>query len=160
MTSGYATLAARGVYHAPQAFESVRGPNGGVIGELGAPGVQAIPQNTADLVTYALEGVVSHGTGTAAYFGRPAAGKTGTAENFVGCVVLRLRAAARGVRVGRVSEGGDPALQRGGLERGVRRLAARDDLEPLHVAGGEEGQLRASSRGNTKGASVARNDWA
>jgi penicillin-binding protein 1A len=54
-----------------------------VIGKLGAPGVQAIPQNTADLVTYALEGVVSHGTGTAAYFGRPAAGKTGTAENFV-----------------------------------------------------------------------------
>jgi penicillin-binding protein 1A len=36
----------------------------------------------ADLVTYALEGVVSHGTGTAAYFGRPAAGKTGTAENY------------------------------------------------------------------------------
>ena len=54
-----------------------------MIGKLGAPGVQAIPQNTADLVTYALEGVVSHGTGTAAYFGRPAAGKTGTAENFV-----------------------------------------------------------------------------
>jgi len=83
MTSGYATLAARGVYHAPQAFDLVRGPNGAVIGTLGAPGVQAIPQNTADLVTYALEGVVSHGTGTAAYFGRPAAGKTGTAENFV-----------------------------------------------------------------------------
>jgi penicillin-binding protein 1A len=83
MTSGYATLAARGVYHAPQAFDLVRGPNGAVIGQLGASGVQAIPQNTADLVTYALEGVVSHGTGTAAYFGRPAAGKTGTAENFV-----------------------------------------------------------------------------
>jgi penicillin-binding protein 1A len=44
--------------------------------------VRASPQTTADLVTYALEGVVSHGTGTAAYFGRPAAGKTGTAENF------------------------------------------------------------------------------
>jgi penicillin-binding protein 1A len=83
MTSGYATLAARGVYRAPQAFDLVRGPSGSVIGKLGAPGVRAIQQNTADLVTYALEGVVSHGTGTAAYFGRPAAGKTGTAENFV-----------------------------------------------------------------------------
>jgi penicillin-binding protein 1A len=83
MTSGYATLAARGVYHAPQAFDLVRGPNASVIGDSSPPGVQAIPQNTADLVTYALEGVVSHGTGTAAYFGRPAAGKTGTAENFV-----------------------------------------------------------------------------
>jgi penicillin-binding protein 1A len=30
-----------------------------------------------------LQGVISHGTGTAAYFGRPAAGKTGTAENYV-----------------------------------------------------------------------------
>jgi penicillin-binding protein 1A len=81
MTSGYATLAARGIYHAPQAFDLARGPGGDVIGGLGS-GVRAIPQNTADLVTYALEGVVSHGTGTAAYFGRPAAGKTGTAENF------------------------------------------------------------------------------
>jgi penicillin-binding protein 1A len=82
MASAYATLAARGVYRAPQPFASVRGPGGAVIGGLGAPAVQAIPQNTADLVTYALEGVISHGTGTAAYFGRPAAGKTGTAENY------------------------------------------------------------------------------
>jgi membrane peptidoglycan carboxypeptidase len=82
MTDAYATLAARGVHRDPQAFELVRGPHGGQIGKLNAPGAQAIPQNTADLVTYALEGVVSHGTGTAAYFGRPAAGKTGTAENY------------------------------------------------------------------------------
>ena len=82
MTSGYATLAARGIYRAPEAFDLARGPGGDVIGGPRAPGTQAIPQNTADLVTYALEGVVSHGTGTAAYFGRPAAGKTGTAENF------------------------------------------------------------------------------
>jgi penicillin-binding protein 1A len=82
MTDGYATLAARGVHRDPQAFELVRGPRGGVIGRLNAPGAQTIPQNTADVVTYALQGVVNHGTGTAAYFGRPAAGKTGTAENF------------------------------------------------------------------------------
>ena len=82
MTSGYATLAARGIYRAPQAFQVVRGPEGSMIGGLSEPGVRAISQNTADLVTYALEGVVSHGTGTAAYFGRPAAGKTGTAENY------------------------------------------------------------------------------
>jgi penicillin-binding protein 1A len=82
MTDAYATLAARGVHRDPQAFDLVRGPRGGQIGKLNAPGAQAIPQNTADLVTYALEGVVSHGTGTAAYFGRPAAGKTGTAENY------------------------------------------------------------------------------
>jgi penicillin-binding protein 1A len=82
MTNAYATLAARGRHRDPQAFEVVRGPNGGVLGRLHARGAQTIPQNTADLVTYALEGVVSHGTGTAAYFGRPAAGKTGTAEDY------------------------------------------------------------------------------
>jgi penicillin-binding protein 1A len=82
MTSAYATLAAHGVHRDPQAFKLVRGPGGVVIGKLDAPGVQTIGRNTADLVTYALQGVVSHGTGTAAYFGRPAAGKTGTAENF------------------------------------------------------------------------------
>src|SRR5579862_1000868 len=83
MTDAYATLAARGIHRDPQAFDLVRGPDGGAIGKLNAPGARAIPQNTADLVTYALEGVVQHGTGTAAYFGRPAAGKTGTAENYV-----------------------------------------------------------------------------
>ncbi|MGH2933783.1 MAG: transglycosylase domain-containing protein, partial [Gaiellaceae bacterium] len=82
MTDAYATLAAHGIHHAPQAFELVRAPNGKVIGRLNAPGARAISRSVADQVTYALEGVVQHGTGTAAYFGRPAAGKTGTAENF------------------------------------------------------------------------------
>ena len=82
MTDGYATLAAHGVHHAPQPFELVRAPDGRVLGRLNAPGAQAISRSVADQVTYALEGVIQHGTGTAAYFGRPAAGKTGTAENF------------------------------------------------------------------------------
>jgi penicillin-binding protein 1A len=82
MTDAYATLAAHGVHHDPQPFELVRAPNGSVVGRLNAPGAQAIPRSVADQVTYALEGVVQHGTGTAAYFGRPAAGKTGTAESF------------------------------------------------------------------------------
>jgi penicillin-binding protein 1A len=84
MTDAYATLAARGRHHAPRALEVVRGPNGGVIGKLNAPGAQTIPLNVADTVTYALQGVVQHGTGTAAALGaRPVAGKTGTAENSV-----------------------------------------------------------------------------
>jgi penicillin-binding protein 1A len=36
----------------------------------------------ADRVTYVLAGALRNGTGAAAYFGRPAAGKTGTAESF------------------------------------------------------------------------------
>jgi penicillin-binding protein 1A len=38
--------------------------------------------SVAGRVTYALTGVIRGGTGTAADPGRPAAGKTGTAENF------------------------------------------------------------------------------
>jgi penicillin-binding protein 1A len=84
MTNAYATLAARGIHRDPQAFEQVRGPNGGVIGRLKAPGARTLPENTADTVTYALQGVVQHGTGVAAGLGaRPVAGKTGTAENSV-----------------------------------------------------------------------------
>jgi penicillin-binding protein 1A len=82
MTTAYATLAARGIHHTPQAFELVRGPGGATLGKLDVKGQRALSTNTADLVTYALEGVVQHGTATAAGFGRPAAGKTGTAESF------------------------------------------------------------------------------
>jgi penicillin-binding protein 1A len=84
MTDAYATLAARGRHRAPRALELVRGPGGGVLGKLATPGSQTIPLNVADTVTYALQGVVQHGTGTAAALGaRPVAGKTGTAENSV-----------------------------------------------------------------------------
>jgi len=83
MTDGYATLAARGIHHAPQAIEVARGPTGQVIGKLTTKGDRVLSPNAADLVTYALQGVVQYGTGTAAGLGnRPVAGKTGTAENF------------------------------------------------------------------------------
>jgi penicillin-binding protein 1A len=83
MTNAYATFAARGVHRDPQAFELVRSPRGGVIGRLRARGAQTISRDTADQITYVLQGVIQHGTGTAAYIGRPAAGKTGTAEKYV-----------------------------------------------------------------------------
>jgi penicillin-binding protein 1A len=41
-----------------------------------------MPQNDADMVTYILQRVLQYGTGTAADFGRQAAGKTGTAESY------------------------------------------------------------------------------
>src|SRR5207247_5245513 len=42
----------------------------------------ALGRNDADLVTFALQAVIDHGTGTAADIGRPAAGKTGTTQDF------------------------------------------------------------------------------
>ena len=83
LTDVYATFANGGVHHAPQAFEVVRGPNGKVLERLTTKGQRALSPNVAAQLTYALQGVVEHGTGTAASLGaRPVAGKTGTAENF------------------------------------------------------------------------------
>jgi penicillin-binding protein 1A len=82
MTDAYATFAARGIHHPAEAIQRVRASSGRTIESLHWNGTRAIPQNDADMVTYALQRVLQYGTGTAAYFGRPAAGKTGTAENY------------------------------------------------------------------------------
>jgi penicillin-binding protein 1A len=82
MTNAYATLAARGVHHDPETLAVVRGPRGGRLPLPHDTGTRALAQNAADLVTYALQGVIRSGTGTAADIGRPEAGKTGTAESF------------------------------------------------------------------------------
>ena len=82
MTDVYATFASGGIHHAPQGFESVRGPNGKLIEKLSTSGTRVLGPNVAAELTYALQGVIQHGTGTAAAISRPAAGKTGTAENF------------------------------------------------------------------------------
>ena len=84
LTDVYATFASGGIHHAPQAFESVRGPRGKLLEKLSTSGQRVLGRNVAAEVTYALQGVVQHGTGTAAALGsRPVAGKTGTAENYV-----------------------------------------------------------------------------
>jgi penicillin-binding protein 1A len=83
MADAYATLASRGVHHAPEAIQRVSVLSSHqLLQSLRWNGQRVLPQPIADEVTYALEGVVQHGTGTAASFGRPAAGKTGTAENY------------------------------------------------------------------------------
>jgi penicillin-binding protein 1A len=82
MATGYATLAARGVRHNPVGLVRVDGPEGTLVEPDGTPR-RVLTETEADLVTYALQGVVTHGTGTAAALAdRPVAGKTGTAQNF------------------------------------------------------------------------------
>ena len=85
MTSAFATLAAEGVYVQPQAVERITGPNGAVIqaspGGVRQLGTQVVSAQDALTATRVLQGVIEHGTGTGARLpGRPAAGKTGTAE--------------------------------------------------------------------------------
>ena len=82
MTDAFATLAARGIRRRPQLLERVTTPNGKVVDRLRRDGRRALRRDVADRVTFALSGVVRGGTGTAAYFGRPMAGKTGTAESY------------------------------------------------------------------------------
>src|SRR5438094_1621838 len=83
MANAYATLAASGVRHSAQAVQEVKSPDGAPLDKPSFKGAQAIGANDANLTTYALQGVIQHGTGTAANIGRPAAGKTGTAQNYV-----------------------------------------------------------------------------
>ena len=82
MTNAFATLAARGIRHRAELLQRVTGPDGKVVHRIRHRGRRALRRSVSDRVTYALSGVVRGGTGTAAYFGRPAAGKTGTAELF------------------------------------------------------------------------------
>jgi len=83
IASSYATLAAGGVYAEPMAIRRVVLEDGKVDTDAGW-GVprrrRAISEGTAAIVTRILEQNVQSGTGTRAAFGRPAAGKTGTAE--------------------------------------------------------------------------------
>jgi len=82
MTNAYATLAARGWRHRASPLERVDLADGKTDLQIGGRGKLVLRQNDADLVTYALQGVISGGTGTAANIGRPAAGKTGTAQEY------------------------------------------------------------------------------
>ncbi|HLH28265.1 MAG TPA: penicillin-binding transpeptidase domain-containing protein, partial [Acidimicrobiales bacterium] len=82
MASAYATLADDGVYHAPTLVSSVTDASGATLSGGPAPGVQALPASIAEEETSILTQVIVRGTGTAANIGQPAAGKTGTAENF------------------------------------------------------------------------------
>ena len=85
MASAYATLAAGGVYAEPMAIRRVVLPGGKVDKEAGW-GVpkrkRVIPDWVAAEVTRILEANMTGGTGVGAYFGKTAAGKTGTTDNF------------------------------------------------------------------------------
>lgn len=82
MASAFATLATNGQRHAPVAIARIVSPTGEVLYEDRSKPKQVLEPGIAYLATTALEGVISSGTGTAANIGRPAAGKTGTAQEY------------------------------------------------------------------------------
>ena len=82
--SAFATLAAGGIYSKPMAITKVVLANGKVDTDAGWGNPQrkrVISDGVAYEVTRILQMNVLEGTGVGAYFGRPAAGKTGTTDN-------------------------------------------------------------------------------
>jgi penicillin-binding protein 1A len=82
MTDAFGTLASGGIRHDAQVLQRVRSADGALLARPRFTGTRVLTRRVARRVTYALTGVIRGGTGTAADPGRPAAGKTGTAESF------------------------------------------------------------------------------
>lgn len=82
MASAYGTLATNGTHFPPMAITKVLDPQGDVVYEAAPEGVAALEPEIAYAATSILQGVISNGTASRARIGRPAAGKTGTSQNY------------------------------------------------------------------------------
>jgi penicillin-binding protein 1A len=82
MATAYTTFAARGRRPTPLVITRITRPGGQVVAERRPATSQAMDANVADTVNHILQKNIQSGTGTGAKIGRPAAGKTGTTENF------------------------------------------------------------------------------
>ncbi len=84
LTSAFATLANKGVFVSPISILRIEDKNGILIDEFKPEFREAISPQTAAIVTSMMEDVLNYGTGARArqYFSRPAAGKTGTTQDF------------------------------------------------------------------------------
>ncbi|MDA8195740.1 MAG: transglycosylase domain-containing protein [Actinomycetota bacterium] len=82
MASVYATVANYGVYNPPYTISEITGPSGTVIYQhKPTPSVAISPVVAAKMIPI-LQSVMTEGTGVYAAINRPAAGKTGTGENW------------------------------------------------------------------------------
>jgi penicillin-binding protein 1A len=82
MANAYATFASGGVHHKPTAITRVEFPDGEEDVFESSEGERVITDGVAYEVTRLLKTVVQYGTGTNANYGCPAAGKTGTTDDF------------------------------------------------------------------------------
>lgn len=81
MASAYGVLANGGVRVTPVAITKIVDRSGQVLEENSLEESQVISPKDAYILTNMLESVIAQGTGGGAYFGRPAAGKTGTTDD-------------------------------------------------------------------------------
>ena len=82
MASAYATLGANGTRHEPRFFTRIEDSTGDVVLEGPSEPVQALEPNIAANANQILTKVITSGTGKRADIDRPAAGKTGTDQDF------------------------------------------------------------------------------
>jgi membrane peptidoglycan carboxypeptidase len=148
MASAFGTLAAGGIRHPPFAISRISDASGKVLFEAPLTGRQAIDQEDAWTATQILRKVISQGTGTAADIRRPAAGKTGTAQEWrdawfagfipqlsaavwVGFPQGQISMVAPRVRIPRVTGGSFPAQIWHAFMTALRdRLPVRDFRPP------------------------------
>lgn len=86
MASAYGTFANKGVHVKPTAIVKILDRDGNVLEDASTlekeeTKTRVMSEREAYEMTAMLEGVIDHGTGTAAAIGRPAAGKTGTTDD-------------------------------------------------------------------------------
>ncbi|MGH9128422.1 MAG: transglycosylase domain-containing protein [Acidimicrobiales bacterium] len=83
MAGAYATVAAGGLYHKPTFIDHVTDSQGKVLIPPPGPGAPVVSAQDVAVADSVLTQVVNSGTGTGAKLaGRPAAGKTGTTDNY------------------------------------------------------------------------------
>jgi len=82
LAAAYAAFAARGRYCKPIAITSVTHSSGRRLKVPSADCRQVMDEGVADAVNYVLRGVLTRGTARGMGIGRPAAGKTGTVDDF------------------------------------------------------------------------------
>ena len=84
LTSAFGTIDNNGVHVDPISILKIENRNGIMIDQFSPEYNEAISPQTASVITDMLEGVVNYGTGAGLrkWFHRPAAGKTGTTQNF------------------------------------------------------------------------------
>ncbi len=82
MASAYGTLATMGVHAQPVAIAKILDRSGQVLEDHPPQRELVLSEEVAYLMTDLLKGVIARGTGRAAEIGRPAAGKTGTTDDY------------------------------------------------------------------------------
>lgn len=141
MANAYATFAAEGTRASTYVVSRVMGPNDGLLYEATPTMATAFEADVANTVTYALNRVVTSGTGsTAMALGRPAAAKTGTTDDnksawFVGytpqlaTAVFMAKEDADGMPISMAGTGGLTTVTGGSFPAAIWTLMMERALE-------------------------------